>query len=515
MTNTPLLRIFDTLTRKKIDFQPLDPANVRLYVCGPTVYNLIHIGNARPLVAFDVVARHLRRRFPKVTYVRNITDVEDKIIKRAAESGEDPTALATRFAAEFHRDATSLGCLPPDVEPRVTGHMAEIIALIEDLVRREVAYVVDGGGAGSDVYYSVPAFAHYGELSGQPLDQLRDGERVGQGERERKRDPLDFALWKGAKQVEPAWPSPWGPGRPGWHIECSAMAEKYLGPTFDLHGGGVDLVFPHHENERAQSQGHNGDGTFARYWLHNGFVNFNDKKIAKSDETMRHLLKTAFIVRVLVEKHGGEALRYFLLTTQYRHPINFEVYDQGDELRFPGLEDAERQLEYGYLTRRRLDEQLSVGKDAPTQSGGPIADEASGWLDELSAALDDDFNTAGALAALQQGLSVANRLLDGKLAAPKDVKRRTLKRLQGDLAIASSELGLLEANPVEWLGAHRTRRAAAKKLDVAAIEAAIVERAAARAAKDFARSDALRDRVKAMGVELMDTPAGTTWRVAD
>jgi cysteinyl-tRNA synthetase len=290
------------------------------------------------------------------------------------------------------------------------------------------------------------------------------------------------------------------------------MAERYLGVTFDLHGGGVDLIFPHHENERAQSQGAHGERTFARYWLHNGFVNFNDKKIAKSDQATRDLMKRAFTLRVLTDKHGGEAVRWFLLTTQYRHPINFEVLEEGDGLRFPGLEEAERQLEYGYLTRRRLAEALAVGKDP---GPGAVADEAARWLGALGEALDDDFNTAGAIAALGEGLGVANRLLDGKLAAPKDVKRRTLARIQADLDEAAAELGLLAAPPAEFLAAHRSRRAAAKKIDAAAVEQAIAERAAARAAKDFAKSDALRDQVRALGVELMDGPFGTTWRVAD
>ncbi len=500
-----MIRVYDTLQRRKVDFVPIDPAHVRMYVCGPTVYNLIHVGNARPFVAFDVAYRHLRRRFPKVTYARNITDVDDKIIARAAELGEPPAALAARFTDEFLRDIGALGCLTPDVQPRVTEHVAEIVKLIEELVARGTAYAVGG-----DVYFSVPDFPPYGELSGQPLDQLSAGARVEVDER--KKSPLDFALWKAAKPGEPSWPSPWGAGRPGWHIECSAMAERYLGVTFDLHAGGVDLIFPHHENERAQSQGAHGAGTFARYWVHNGFVNFNDKKIAKSDVSMRQLLQTAFLLRVLVEKHGGEAVRFFLLTTHYRNPINFEVLEAADGLRFPGLEEAERQLEYGYLTRKRLAEALAVGA-APGE--GAVADEAARWLGELQESLDDDFNSAGALAALQQGLGVANRLLDGKLAAPKDVKRRTLRRLADDLAAAAGELGLLEADPAAWLAAHRTRRAAARKLDTVKIEAAIAARAAARAAKDFAAADRARDELKQMGVELMDSASGTTWRVAD
>ena len=500
-----MIRVFDTLRRKKVDLVPLDPDHVRLYVCGPTVYGLIHVGNARPLVAFDVVYRHLRRRFQRATYVRNITDVDDKIIKRAAEVGEEPQTFAARFAEEYQRDAASLCCLPPDVQPKVTDHLPEIVDLIAALIERGVAYATDG-----DVYYSVAAFAAYGELSGQPLDQLEAGSRVEVDER--KRSPLDFALWKAAKPGEPAWPSPWGAGRPGWHIECSAMAERYLGPTFELHGGGVDLTFPHHENERAQSQGKNGLHTFAQAWLHNGFVNFNDKKIAKSDERMRELMKRAFTLRVLVDQHGGEAVRYFLLTTQYRNPINFEVVEEGDRLRFPGLEEADRQLEYGYLTRRRLAEQLAVGKDP---GPGPVAPEAESWLGELLAALDDDFNTAGALASLGEGLSLANRLLDNKLPLPKDVRRRSLARVAGDLEAASHSLGLLEGDAAAWLAEHRRRRAADKGLDLAVIEESLAARTAARAAKDFAQSDQIRDRLKALGVEVMDTPGGTSWRVAD
>jgi cysteinyl-tRNA synthetase len=502
------LRIFDTLKRRKVDFEPIDPGNVRLYRCGPTVYSLIHVGNARPEVAFDVMYRHLRRRFPRVTYVRNITDVDDKIIKRAREAGEEPQALAARFTEEYRKDVAALGCLLPDVEPQVTRHIAEIVALIERLVDKGVAYATAGG----DVWFDVSRFPHYGELSGQPLDQLEAGARVEVDER--KRSPLDFALWKSARPGEPSWQSPWGAGRPGWHIECSAMAMRYLGETFDLHGGGVDLIFPHHENERAQSQGACGDGTFARHWLHNGFVNFNDQKIAKSDEKMRRLLERAFVLRGLIERHGGEAVRYFLLTTQYRNPINFEVIEgESDDLRFPGLDEAERQVEYGYLTRRRLAETLAAGK--PGAPEGPLAEGADAWLPALEESLDEDFNTAGALAALQQGLTLANRLLDGKLAAPKDVKRRTLERIAGDLATASSLLGVLEADPGEWLAAHRLRRARARGISAEAVERKIAERAAARAAKDFARSDGLRDELRAGGVELMDGPSGTSWRVAD
>jgi cysteinyl-tRNA synthetase len=504
------IRIHDTLERKKVEFQPLQPGKVGLYACGPTVYNFIHLGNARPMVAFDVVARHLRARGFDVTYVRNITDVDDKIINRARELGEEPGALAERFTREYHHDAAELCCQPPTVEPQVTAHIPEIVRLVKELVSRGAAYESEG-----DVYFAVQQFGGYGELSHQPLDELQAGARVAPGEK--KRDPLDFALWKAAKPGEPSWPSPWGPGRPGWHIECSAMAERYLGQTFDLHGGGIDLAFPHHENERAQSQGAHGSRTFARYWLHNGFVNFNGGKISKSDASARLLFERAFKLRVLIERHGGEAVRAFLLTTQYRNPINFEVVVEGEDvatapLSFPGLEEAERRLEYGYLTRQRLADALALGKPA---GAGVVALEAEGWLARLQEALDDDFNTAEALAAHGEALALANRVLDGKLDAPKDVRRRTLERLAPDLAVASAELGLLEADPATWLAAHRARRCKVRQIDASAVEAKIADRTAARQAKDFARADALREALKQLGVEIMDTPRGTTWRVAD
>jgi cysteinyl-tRNA synthetase len=509
-----VIRVHDTLQRKKVELEPRRPGQLGFYVCGPTVYNFIHLGNARAFVAFDVAVRHLRARGLQVTYVRNVTDIDDKIIKRAHELGEDFAALTRRFTAAFHEDMNSLCCLAPDFEPRVSEHLGEIVRLIERLIERGVAYSSAG-----DVYFSVGDFPAYGELSHQPLDQLEAGARVEVPEERagQKRAPLDFALWKAAKPGEPSWPSPWGQGRPGWHIECSAMAEKYLGDAFDLHGGGIDLAFPHHENERAQSLGAHGAGSFARYWLHNGFVNFNGGKISKSDESQKILFDRAFRLRVLVERHGGEAVRAFLLTTQYRNPIGFEVIADGEDvrtapLRFPGLEEAERRLEYGYLTLERLAGALSIGKAA---GEGPVAKEAESWLATFQEALDDDFNTAEALAAQGEALALCNRILDGKLDAPKDVRRRTLEKLQRDLTQAAGELGLLEAEPETWLSAHRARQCAARKIDAAWVDAQIAERTQARGQKDFARADALRDQLKHAHIEIMDTPRGTTWRVAD
>lgn len=503
------IRIHDTLTRKKVDFVPLQPGRVSMYVCGPTVYDYIHVGNGRTFISFDLVARHLRARGFQLDYVRNITDVDDKIINRARELGEDPAALAERFTRQFHEDMAECGCIAPTQEPRVTDTIDRIVALIEKLIARGVAYESHG-----DVYFSVPDFPPYGQLSQQPLDQLEAGARV-EVDAERKRARLDFALWKAAKPGEPSWPSPWGRGRPGWHIECSAMAERYLGATFDLHGGGVDLIFPHHENERAQSLGA-GEGGFARIWMHGGFLNFGGGKISKSDTSMRVLFKRAFKLNAVLQLHSGEALRCFLLGTHYRNPLAYEVVVEGDDpatspLRFPGLEEAERRCEYAYLTLERLRDQLAVGKPA---GDGKVVPEAETWLAKLQEALDDDFNTAEAMAAWNEALALANRILDGKLDAPKDVRRRSLERLARDLKVASDELGLGAAEPRAWLDAHRARRCRLLKLDTAAIESLIARRNDARKAKSFAEADAIRAELAKLNVEIMDTPAGTRWRVA-
>jgi cysteinyl-tRNA synthetase len=455
--------------------------------------------------------RHLRARGFDVTYVRNITDVDDKIINRAHELNEEPVKLTERFIGEFHRDARALLLMQPTHEPKVTDNIDQIIALCEKLIANGKAYAAQG-----DVYFHVPALPSYGQLSGQPLDQLEAGARV-EVDKERKRAPLDFALWKGAKPGEPSWPSPWGDGRPGWHIECSAMAERFLGTTFDIHGGGSDLIFPHHENERAQSIGAHGEGTFARVWTHNGMLTFGGGKISKSDTSMRVLFKRAFTARPVIDRHGGEALRAFLLTTQYRNPLSYDVVVEGDDpatspLRLPGLEEAERRCEYTYLTLEKLRAQLATGKPG---GDGAVVPEAETWLERMRLALDDDFNTAEALAAWTEALALANRVLDGKLDAPKDVKRRTLERLDRDLRAASDELGLGTQEPTAWLAEHRARRCQQLAIDAAAVEQRIADRAAARKNKDFATADAIRNELAAGKIEIMDTPRGTTWRVAD
>ena len=518
----PIITVYDTLLQRKVPLQPLRPGEIRMYVCGPTVYNLFHIGNARPLVAFDVVARHLRARGYKVTFVRNITDVDDKIIARAREVGEEPAAFAERWTREYHADYQALNCLPTDLEPRATEHIAEMLAQIEQLIGRGMAYEVDGS-----VYFTVSQFAGYGELSKLPLEELRAGAR--KEPEGHKRDPADFALWKAAKPGELAWPSPWGLGRPGWHIECSAMAEKYLGPSFDLHGGGIDLRFPHHENERAQSQGIHGPGSFAQRWLHNGFIGFRwvhkdqvlaeGSKISKSDEKMRFMYH-AFVARTCIERHGGEAVRLWLLTTHYRNPIAFDVDMPPDDtssltaLRLPGLEEAERRLEYAYLSLQRLEDALAP---LPPEPAGTVLAEADGWLERLYQALDDDFNTPVALAEWTAALGLLNRILDNKLlpVPAKDVRRRTLRRLAAELSQAAAVLGLGEKPTAAWLAEHRTRRVKARGLDEARIAELLRERGVARQEKDFARSDTLRQELWELGVEVMDTPTGPRWRVHD
>ena len=479
----PIL-IHDTLAGAKRELVTLTPGAVGLYACGPTVYDLSHLGHARCYVVWDVVVRHLRARGLAVTYVRNFTDVDDKIIKRANERGEDPVALAARFADEFHRDMDALGCVRPDVEPRVSGHIPEIVALIEALVERGFAYAPGNG----DVYFAVRRFPEYGRLSGRNLDDLLAGARVAPGEV--KRDPLDFALWKGAKPGEPRWPSPWGEGRPGWHIECSAMTKKHLGDTFDLHTGGKDLVFPHHTNEIAQSVCACGDGvhaeSYARAWLHNGFVEIDDEKMSKS-------LGNFFTVRQVLERYEAEGLRLFLLGTHYRRDFNFS-----DTV----LAEAERRLGYLYETVEKADK---------VATGSPAGAE-DGLVERGRAALDDDFNTPQVLGLLAEAFTAANALCDLKGKKTPEQRGR-LAAFARDARLLGETLGILQRPPAEALRALRDKGAARRGLDGAAVEARLVERRAARQAKDFARSDAIRDELLQLGVAIMDGPEGTSWKV--
>jgi cysteinyl-tRNA synthetase len=455
------LRVHNSLTRRLEALRPLEPGHVRMYVCGITVYDLCHVGHARMMMAFDVVYRWLLARGLRVTYVRNITDIDDKIIRRALERGMSIRALTDEMVAAMHRDIGALGVLAPTVEPRATEYVPQMLDMIGRLQQRGLAYQ----GSSGDVNFSVRKFPGYGKLSGKSIDELRAGERV--AVLEGKDDPLDFVLWKAAKPDEPAdaqWASAWGPGRPGWHIECSAMACALLGDRFDLHGGGLDLQFPHHENEIAQAEGANGPG-FASVWLHNGFLNIDDEKMSKS-------LGNFFTIADVLERYDGETVRFFMLRTHYRSPINFADAN---------LDDARSAL-------RRLYTALD-GLDLP--------DRAPDWADPraaaFQAAMDEDFHTPGALAVLFDLAAEVNRSRDLAAAA-------LLKGL-------GATLGLLQQPPRAFLQAGAT-------LDEAQIQARIAARAAAKKARDFAAADAIRAELLAQGIELQDSPQGTTWTAA-
>jgi len=489
------LRIHDTRLGKKIPFAPLKQGRVGIYSCGVTVYDRCHVGHARMMVAFDVIVRHLRALGYAVTFVRNITDVDDKIIKRAAVEGRTAAEVAEHYTRLMHEDLRALDVQQADFEPRATEHIAEVIEIIQRLESRGLAYAAAG-----DVYYAVPRFAHYGALSKQSVDDLRSGARIEVGEQ--KQSPLDFALWKGAKPGEPAWDSPWGPGRPGWHIECSAMAHRYLSEPFDIHGGGADLIFPHHENEIAQSEGAFGDGCFARHWLHSGMVNFGGEKMSKS-------LGNVVTIQKVAETHDLEALRLHLIGVHYRSPVAFTLAREestGAQV-YPELDEAEGRLAYFYRTLDRL---ASVAEDT---SAGEVVPPADKTLAVFQEAMDDDFNTAAAVGHLYDAFVLANKLLDDAKAAPKDVRRRTLARLRRDLKACGETLGIFRREPAAFLTAYRSRLCVRRGIDAAAVETRLTERTAARAAKDFTRADEIRKALQATGVELMDTPAGTTWRV--
>jgi cysteinyl-tRNA synthetase len=498
------VRLYDSFRREKVVFEPLEPGKVSMYVCGPTPYAPAHIGHAYSAISFDTIRRSLGFLGYQVRYVRNITDVEDKIIKRASETGEDPMALAGRFAADYNRDMARFGVLPPDVEPKVSTHIAEIVGLIERLVERGAAYPVDG-----DVNFEIARFPAYGALSGMKLDELIEGKRVEIDDR--KRSPADFALWKAAKPGEPAWDSPWGRGRPGWHIECSAMTHVHLGETFDLHGGGKDLIFPHHENEIAQSRAAYGAQTFARYWLHNGFLNFKGEKMSKS-------LGNVVDCREIADAVGGEALRLFCVSHHFRSPVEFEFETIRDErsavvgARFHSLEAADRKLSYFYTTLRRIDEFVAQGGDG---GDGAVMPETERLIPEVRTALADDFNTPVAMAAVYEAASLANRLLDEPKGIERGLRRRSLARIGRDVRAVGDALGVFAADPAAYLAERRARLTVRRGIDDAAVERLLAERATARTAKDFARSDAIRGELAAMGVALHDTPRGTEWSVLD
>ena len=429
-----------------------------MYVCGMTVYDYCHVGHARVLVAFDIISRWLRESGYSVEYVRNITDIDDKIIRRAAENNESIAGLTDRFIAAMHEDEALLGVLPPDEEPRATAFVPAMIGMIASLIDKGLAYPADNG----DVYYTVRGFAGYGKLSGKSLDELRAGERVDVDPY--KRDPLDFVLWKAARAGEPSWPSPWGAGRPGWHIECSAMSEHYLGQHFDIHGGGQDLQFPHHENEIAQSEGAHGC-SMANYWLHNGFVRVDGEKMAKS-------LGNFFTIREVLQRYDAETVRFFIVRAHYRSPLNYaDVH----------LEDARQSLNRLYTALR----------DVPPADGGVNWDDPQAV--RFRAAMDDDFNTPQAVAVLFE--------LAGEVHKTRSVTASTLLKGLGGI------LGLLQSDPLGHL-----QQLTGSSLAPADIAVLIEQRAEARRAKQYAEGDAIRQRLLEAGIVLEDGPGGTTWR---
>lgn len=461
-----MLTIYNTLTNQKEEFKPIEENKIRMYVCGMTVYDYCHLGHARVMVAFDVIYRYMMHRGYDVSYARNITDIDDKIIQRAIENGEDFSALTSRFINAMHEDEDSLGLLRPSLEPRATENIPAILNMIQTLIDKGYAYQGENG----DVYYDVSKFADYGKLSGRNLDDLRKGAGDRIAVDESKDDPLDFVLWKPAKEGEPCWDSPWGKGRPGWHIECSAMSTELFGANFDIHGGGKDLQFPHHENEIAQSEACTGQH-FANYWMHNGFIRIDEEKMSKS-------LNNFFTIREVLEKYRGEEVRYFLLSSQYRSPLNYSD-DQ--------LESSRTGLSRLYATLRGLPAAEPVDKPE--------------YIERFDTVMDDDFNTPEAIAVIFDLSRETNKIRQEQGEAAAAPYGALLKHL-------GSLLGILQTDPDEWLHGG----ASSDDLNSAAIEDLIQQRLDAKANKDWATADKIRDDLKAQGISLEDKGAETIWR---
>ncbi|CAM3565627.1 MULTISPECIES: cysteine--tRNA ligase [Brevibacillus] len=464
------IQFTNTMTRRKEEFIPLEPGKVKMYVCGPTVYNYIHIGNSRPAITFDTLRRYLKYRGYEVTFVQNITDVDDKLIRVANEEGVTVKEVADRYTDAFNQDLHNMNILPPDIQPRVMQTIPEIIEFIEGLIEKGFAYESEG-----DVYFRTGRFGDYGKLSHQPLDDLQAGARVEINEK--KEHPLDFALWKAAKDKEVSWSSPWGDGRPGWHIECSAMALKFLGEQIDIHAGGTDLVFPHHENEIAQSECYTGK-VFARYWLHNGMLNINNEKMSKS-------LGNFVLARDLIQQFGGQLIRFFMLQGHYRNPINFS-----DEL----LEQAANSLERMKTAYHNLGHRLETAREVePNGQAEQQAQIISDLRNRFIKEMDDDLNTANAITVLFEVVKEANQYMTSQNVGVQEI--RAYKELLLEL---TDVLGLILEQEEELLDSD--------------IDALIVERTEARASRNFARADEIRDLLAAKGIVLEDTPQGVRWR---
>ena len=480
------LRLYNSLTRKKEDFVPLEKNKVGMYVCGVTVYDFCHVGHARAAVVFDTIFRYLKHLGYEVNYARNFTDIDDKIIKRAEEENIPWQEVTEKYIQAFYEDMGQLNIEMPTVEPRATDHIPEMIAMISSLIEQGKAYAADG-----DVFYSVLSFDGYGQLSGKNTEDLLSGARVEVNET--KRNPLDFALWKKSKPSEPAWDSPWGPGRPGWHIECSAMGTRYLGETFDIHGGGKDLIFPHHENEIAQSCGASGKAP-VKYWVHNGFVNIDKEKMSKS-------LGNFFTIREIYKRHHPEVLRLFLISSHYRNPIDFSEKNIEDVEKvlvrfYEGIEAAETVL-------RDQDSAEIPSSDDRVQTG-PL-------MQKFEAAMNDDFNTAVALAHMNEELRNLNTLVKDAAKSPNAIE--DLKLSLASLKKVGNVLGLFAQAPKEFQAEIFALKNEKLQLDTAKIETLIEARNSARKAKDWGKADQCRDDLTAMGVVIEDTPNGTEWKL--
>ena len=484
------VKIYNTLSRKKEELKPIEPGHIKLYVCGITSYDYCHIGHARSALAFDMIVRYLRYLGNKVTYIRNFTDIDDKIIARANEQNTTTEELANRFIDEFYVDMDKLGVDRPTMEPKATEHIQEMIDLIAELIEKDMAYP-----AGGDVYYSVNSFANYGKLSGRNLEDMQAGARISVNEN--KNNPMDFVLWKASRPGEPSWDSPWGPGRPGWHIECSAMSRKYLGSTFDIHGGGQDLIFPHHENELAQSEGAN-DKPFVRMWIHHGFVTIRDEKMSKS-------LGNFLTIRDILDHYHPEVLRFFIFSTQYRNPLDFSE---------AAMQDAMTGLNRMYECLAAVDAMSDNCSDKVDSTAGTKDIKKIESLEEkFQKAMNNDFNTAQAQGSLFETVKIINKILRQLPNTPSTKDHTLLKTATATIKKLAGIMGILQVPAAEYLAAGKAEMLAQTDISEEEIVAFIEERNQARADKDWAKSDDIRDALLEKGIELHDGPEGTGWSV--
>ena len=482
--------IYDTKSGRKTPLQTITPGQVKLYVCGITAYDYCHIGHARSALVFDMIVRYLRYRGLDVNFVRNFTDIDDKIIKRAQEQNTTPEELAERFIVKFHEDMDRLNVIRADHEPRATEHIPAIIKIIEELIAKGLAYQ-----SGNDVYFAVDKFPNYGTLSGRTLEDMVAGARISVNEN--KTNPMDFALWKGSKPGEPTWESPWGPGRPGWHIECSAMSRELLGNTFDIHGGGKDLIFPHHENEIAQSEGASGE-PFAKYWIHHGFVTMKDEKMSKS-------LGNFLTIREVLEQFEPEVLRLFVFSTHYRTPLDYSVAT---------LEEATSGLDRLYGCLAAINDLPDHGSDSAKAIASTKETQKIRTLtDRFHKAMDNDFNTAQGLGHIFDAVKTLNRIGQNLAPCPAETDLALLREGAATIKTLAGSMGLLSENPSIYIEAKQKKVLDALDMKAGDIDKLISERNAARNDKNWARADEIRDTLLARNIELKDGPAGTTWQV--